>query len=66
MSSSVCVPLHQLWLLQVRPPMPPTYLFLIDVSYPAVSSGLTSAACAAILRVLDDIQGGPAGQGSAG
>eukprot|EP00891_Asterochloris_glomerata_P005862 jgi/Astpho2/5862/Aster-02364 len=42
----------------VRPPMPPTYLFLIDVSYPAVSSGLTSAACAAILRVLDDIQGG--------
>jgi Sec23/Sec24 trunk domain len=43
--------------LQVREPMPPTHFFLIDVSYDAVSTGATAAACAAVARVLDDLQG---------
>lgn len=42
---------------QVRPPMPPAHLFLVDVSYQAVTTGLTAAACAAITAVLDDLQG---------
>ena len=42
---------------QVRPPMPPAHLFLVDVSHQAVSTGLTAAACAAIAAVLDDLQG---------
>lgn len=44
-------------LVQVRPPMPPAHLFLVDVSHQAVSTGLTAAACAAIAAVLDDLQG---------
>ena len=49
-SDMVCWP-------QVRPPMPPAHLFLVDVSHQAVSTGLTAAACAAIAAVLDDLQG---------
>ena len=37
--------------------MAPTHFFLIDVSYIAVSSGATAAACASVARVLDDLQG---------
>lgn len=44
---------------QVRPPMAPTHLFLLDASYAAVSSGLLVAACSAITSILDDIQGRP-------
>lgn len=44
--------------MQVRPPMLPSYLFLIDVSYTAVQSGATAAACASISAILDDLQGG--------
>ena len=42
---------------KVREPMPPTHFFLIDVSHTAVTTGVTTAACASIQRVLDDIQG---------
>lgn len=37
--------------------MPPAHLFLVDVSYQAVTTGLTAAACSAITAVLDDLQG---------
>lgn len=43
--------------LQVRPPMAPSHFFLIDVSYNAITTGATAAACSAVLRVLDEIQG---------
>lgn len=32
----------------IRPPQPPAFLFLIDVSLPAVASGLVDAACEGI------------------
>lgn len=41
----------------IRPPMPVVHFFLIDVSALAVSSGVTSAACAAVAGVLGDLQG---------
>ena len=37
--------------------MAPTHFFLIDVSYIAVSSSATAAACASVARVLDDLPG---------
>lgn len=43
--------------LQVRPPMTPTHFFLIDVSFIAVTSGATAAACASVARVLDELPG---------
>ena len=43
---------------QVRPPMPPTHLFLIDVSQPAVTSGATAAVCSSVARILDELPGG--------
>lgn len=42
---------------QVQPPMLPTHLFLVDVSYAAISSGATAAACNAIQHTLDDLPG---------
>ncbi|KAI8470003.1 MAG: Sec23/Sec24 trunk domain-containing protein [Monoraphidium minutum] len=42
----------------VRPPMPVTHVFLVDVSGPALGSGATAAACQCIEQVLDSIQGG--------
>jgi protein transport protein SEC24 len=42
----------------VRPPQPPVYVFVLDVSYNAVSSGVLAAACAAIKTSLRDIPGG--------
>ena len=42
----------------IRPPMPVTHFFLIDVTSQAVSSGVTSAACAAVAGILGDLQGG--------
>lgn len=42
----------------VRPPMAPAHLFLIDVSPAAVSTGATSAACAAVAEALEHLQGG--------
>ncbi|CAB5132532.1 hypothetical protein RhiirA5_364598 [Rhizophagus irregularis] len=39
----------------VRPPQPPVYLFVIDVSYPAVQSGAVATAARTILESLDRI-----------
>ena len=39
----------------VRPPQPPVYLFLIDVSSTSVASGMLAAACHIIGESLDDI-----------
>ena len=39
----------------VRPPQPLAYLFLIDVSFPAVTSGLVATATRTILESLDRI-----------
>ena len=41
----------------VRPPMPPSYLFLIDVSAAACASGAAAAACQAVKRTLADVPG---------
>lgn len=42
----------------VRPPMPPSYLFMIDVSTAACTSGAAAAACQAVKRTLGDLPGG--------
>lgn len=39
----------------VRPPQPPVYVFLLDVSYAAVSSGMLATAASAILSSLDTL-----------
>lgn len=39
----------------VRPPQPPVYLFVIDVSVGAVQSGMVATACAAIVEGLDGV-----------
>lgn len=39
----------------VRPPQPPVYLFLLDVSYQAVTSGLLATAAKIILESLDSL-----------
>jgi protein transport protein SEC24 len=44
---------------QVRPPMPPVFFFLIDVSMTAVSSGAVTAACSAVNHALADLGEGP-------
>ena len=41
----------------VRPPMPPVYFFLIDVTYAAVSSGMVAAVCRSIKESLDGLPG---------
>jgi hypothetical protein len=41
--------------MQVRPPMPPVFFFLIDVSMTAVSSGAVAAACSAVNHALADL-----------
>eukprot|EP00877_Chromochloris_zofingiensis_P002473 jgi/Chrzof1/12226/Cz06g26070.t1 len=41
----------------VRPPMPPVYFFLLDVSQPAVASGMVATAAAAIKSCLDNLPG---------
>eukprot|EP00955_Chlamydomonas_euryale_P054477 355827-Chlamydomonas_euryale.AAC.20 len=42
---------------QVRAPMPPVYMFVIDVSYAAVSSGALAAVASAIRASLDGLPG---------
>ncbi|KAM0787856.1 hypothetical protein ACM66B_003909 [Microbotryomycetes sp. NB124-2] len=37
----------------VRPPQPPTYVFVIDVSYSAISSGMVATAARTLLESLD-------------
>eukprot|EP00898_Chlorokybus_atmophyticus_P002080 jgi/Chlat1/2873/Chrsp195S03018 len=41
----------------VRAPMPPVYFFIIDVSYPAVASGMVAVAAAAIKSCLERLPG---------
>uniref|UniRef100_A0A0E0AZB8 Protein transport protein Sec24-like n=1 Tax=Oryza glumipatula TaxID=40148 RepID=A0A0E0AZB8_9ORYZ len=43
----------------VRPPMPPSYFFLIDVSVSAVRSGLLEVVAKTIKSCLDDLPGFP-------
>ena len=42
----------------VRAPMPPTFIFVLDVSFAAVSSGMVAAAVETIRGCLDDLPGG--------
>ena len=39
----------------VRPPQPAVYIFLIDVSHAAVTSGMVATACRTLLESLDRI-----------
>ncbi|KAK2079444.1 hypothetical protein QBZ16_003136 [Prototheca wickerhamii] len=41
----------------VRAPQPPSYVFVIDVSFPAVSSGMLASVCATIRAQLDAFHG---------
>lgn len=41
----------------VRPPQPPVYMFVIDVSQPAVASGMLYVAAETIKACLDDLPG---------
>ena len=43
---------------QVRPPMPPAFFFVIDVSQAAVASGVLAHVCRAIRSSLDRLPGG--------
>jgi hypothetical protein len=40
---------------QVRPPQPPVYTFLIDVSHHAIQSGMVTVAAKTILETLDKL-----------
>ena len=42
---------------QIRDPMAPTYLFLIDCTTEAVSSGVTATVCSSIIPLLDTVAG---------
>jgi len=42
----------------VRPPMPPVFFFVIDVSFAAVSSGMLETVCQTIKASLDNLPGG--------
>jgi len=41
----------------VRPPMPPTFIFAFDVSYPAIASGTLATALDAVKSCLDSLPG---------
>jgi protein transport protein SEC24 len=43
----------------VRPPQPPAYVFVLDVSVHAIQAGALAAAAAAIKASLDDMPGSP-------
>jgi len=42
----------------VRPPQPPVFLFVIDVSYPAVSSGMLRCVAATLQHTISRLPGG--------
>ena len=42
---------------QVRPPMPPVFFFMIDVSVSAINSGMLATTTAAIKSTLDNLPG---------
>lgn len=46
----------------VRPPQPPSYFFVLDVSAQAAQSGMLACASRSILRSLDDLPGGTRAQ----
>jgi len=41
----------------VRPPQPPVYVFVIDVSYNAIASGMVQKTCETILQSLENLPG---------
>lgn len=41
---------------QIRPPQPPTYLFVIDVSSIAIANGMLASAVAAVKAVLGEVR----------
>ena len=43
----------------VRPPQPPVYLFVIDVSYNSIASGMLHHAVATIKSLLNQLPGSP-------
>ena len=43
---------------QVRNPIPPTYLFMIEVTAGAIVSGATACACASIGQLVEELPGG--------
>lgn len=43
----------------VRPPQPPSYFFIIDVSYYSITSGMFAAAIETVKSALDDFPGNP-------
>ena len=45
-------------IIQVRPPQPPVYFFVIDVSEPALVSGMLHSTARAIKASLDELPGG--------
>ena len=57
MLASTCLPCVRPG-AQVRPPMPPAFFFVIDVSHAAVASGVLSHVCRAIRASLDRLPGG--------
>ena len=42
----------------VRPPVPPTFFFLIEVTSAAISSGATASVCASLAQLLEELPGG--------
>ena len=44
--------------MQVRPPMPAVFFFVLDVTAGAVSSGMLAIACETIKGALDGLPGG--------
>ena len=45
-------------MLQVRPPQPPAFVFVIDVSARAIQTGLVGEVCSEVLAMLDTLPGG--------
>jgi len=43
----------------IRPPMPPSYMFVIDVSYQSVSTGVCYTVVETVKRLLDSFPGAP-------
>ena len=49
---SLCLPIK---CIQVRPPQPPVYFFVIDVSDVSIASGMISSMVAAIKDSIDEL-----------
>jgi hypothetical protein len=55
--SRLHVPLSLRCVVQVRPPMPPVYFFVIDVSAAAYACGMVSVVASTIKACLDQLPG---------